>query len=59
MLLLLDILHSPVLESPACDIRFGRGALDIFGILQGRVPVVECGELDQVYRGSQSVGDLL
>ena len=45
---LLDVLHGAVFKGPADNVGFGRGAFVFLGGLEGRVPVVEVGEFDQI-----------
>lgn len=49
VLLLLDVLHGAVFVGPADDVGFGGGAFVLFGGLESGVPVVEGGELDEIW----------
>lgn len=48
MLLLLDLKHGAILESPSDDVRVWRCALDPFTFLKGRVELGKVLELDKV-----------
>lgn len=48
VLLLLDFKNGAILESPLDNVGLGRGSLDPFALVEGRVKVAEVLELDEV-----------